>query len=92
MNKYIYILGTVAILFVVGALFIKLLPILIAAGLIIYAVSALKGKIKSSTKEADINNRDNNNKDTYVEDLYNSENYTNGEVIDVDYYEEVDKK
>lgn len=92
MNKYIYLLGTVIILFVVATLFIKLLPILIAAGVIIYAVSALKKKIKASKKDANINNRNSNNNDTYVEDLYNSENYTNGEVIDVDYYEDVDKK
>lgn len=92
MNKYIYLLGTVIILFVAATLFIKLLPILIAAGVIIYAVSAVKKKIKASKKDANINNRNSSNNDTYVEDLHNSQNYTNGEVIDVDYYEDVEKK
>ena len=92
MNKYIYLLGTVIILFVAATLFIKLLPILIAAGVIIYAVSAVKKKIKASKKDTNINNRNSSNNDTYVEDLHNSQNYTNGEVIDVDYYEDVEKK
>lgn len=92
MNKYIYIIGTVCVLFVIATLFVKLLPFLIIAGIIIYAVTKLKGKIDTSKKKENIKSNSydssiNNN----VEDLYNSaDNYTNGEIIDVD-YEDVDK-
>lgn len=94
MNKYVYIIGTICVLFVIGALFIKLLPFLVIAGVVIYVITALKGKI-AAKKEDDMEkgygsyNSENNN----VEDIYNSsDDYTNGEIIDVDDYEDVDKK
>lgn len=93
MNKYIYIIGTICVLFVVATLFIKLLPFLIIAGIIIYAVTKLKGKIVESKKEENIkSNFYDSSTNSNVEDLYNSaDDYTNGEIIDVD-YEDVDKK
>ena len=92
MNRYVYIIGIICVLFVIGALFIKLLPFLVFAGIAIYAITALKGKV-AAKKEDDMKkgygsyNSGNNN----VEDIYNSsDDYTNGEIIDVD-YEDVDK-
>lgn len=95
MNKYIYIIGTVCVLFVIGLLFIKLLPFLIIAGIVVYVVAMLKGKIENYKRKEEIKNRQEsyNNADNIVQDMYNSpEDYTNGEIIDVEDYEDVDKK
>lgn len=95
MNKYIYIIGTICVLFVVGTLFIKLLPFLIVAGVILYLTTTLKGKIKSVNKNEKVNNTygSYNNTEDNVQNMYNSsDDYTNGEIIDVDDYEDVDKK
>ncbi|WP_294392338.1 hypothetical protein [uncultured Clostridium sp.] len=95
MNKYIYIIGTICVLFVVATLFIKMLPFLIVTGVILYLAVGLKGKIKSLKKNEKINNTYGgyNNSNDDVQDMYNSsDDYTNGEIIDVDDYEDVDKK
>lgn len=92
MNRYMYIIGTVCVLFVITTLFIKLLPFLIVAGIITYVVVKLKGKIQSKKTNEYINkNNFNSSKNTGSQEIYNSpDDYTNGEIIDVD-YEDVDK-
>ena len=94
MNKYIYMIVTILILFLVGTLFIRLLPFLIIAGVIIYAITTIKGRINRREEDKIKNNYGNyNTNNDDVEDLYNtSEDYTNGEIIDVVEYEDVDKK
>lgn len=92
MNRYIYIIGTVCVLFVVATLFIKLLPFLIVAGIIIYAVVKLKGKIEGEKRDEDVNRNIYNSTNSNAQDVYtSSDDYTNGEIIDVD-YEDVDNK
>lgn len=94
MNKYIYMIGTICVLFVIGTLFIKLLPFLVCAGVILYLIVSLKGKIKSNDKSEKMNKTygSYNTTNDYVQDMYNSsDDYTNGEIIDVDDYEDVDK-
>ncbi|MFR8041503.1 MAG: hypothetical protein ACLU7E_05335 [Clostridium butyricum] len=95
MNRYIYIIGTVCVLFVVATLFIKLLPFLIVAGIIIYAVVKLKGKIEGEKRDEDVNGniyKSNSSTNSNAQDVYtSSDDYTNGEIIDVD-YEDVDNK
>ena len=92
MNKYIYIIGTVCILFVVATLFIKLLPFLLAAGILIYLITKLKERINRNKK----NNITRNQYNTTNNNEYNinnaSDDYTNGKIIDVEDYEEVDNK
>lgn len=92
LKKALYIGIGVAIFIMVAKLFIKLLPWLIVAGGIVYVVS----KIKSASEEKKLNentydhtgyNRNSNQDSSEID----PENYTNGEVIDVD-YEDVEKK
>ena len=94
MNKYIYIIGTVFVLSVVATLFIKLLPFLIVAGIVIYGITALKGKsIAKKQGEMKKEYKSNNHRNNNVSDVYNSsDNYTDGEIIDVYDYEDVEKK
>ena len=91
-KRYLYIFAGVMIFIMVAKLFIKLLPWLIAVGGIVYVVS----KIKSASSKKELKNNyenkyraDEDNRQTYYES--DPEDYTNGEVIDVD-YEDVDKK
>lgn len=94
MNRYIYIIGTICVLFLVVTLFVKLLPFLIIAGVIIYAIVKLKGKFKNGKRDNDIVNKNTYNSSTNsdVNNIYtSSDDYTNGEIIDVD-YEDVDNK
>lgn len=93
MKKYIYIIGTICILFFAGVIFIKIIPLLIFAGVIGYVIIKIK-KFINANKETDTisksefkNQYDNDNEDSFEN---RSESYTNGNIIDVD-YEEVDK-
>ena len=90
-KRYIYIFAGVMIFVMIAKLFIKLLPWFIVVAGMVYVVS----KIKSASAKKELKNNyenqyraDENNRQTYYES--NSENYTNGEVIDVD-YEDVEK-
>ena len=92
MFRFIYIIIGVGIFVMVAKLFIKLLPWLIVVGGIVYVVS----KIKSSREQKKLKNNT-YDKSSYKNNINvnvyetNPEDYTNGEVIDVD-YEDVDNK
>lgn len=91
-KRIIYIIISVVILVAVAKLFIKLLPWLIVIGGIVYVVS----KIKSSIEQKKLKNNTYNEstyKNNIDQNIYESdpEDYTNGEIIDVD-YEDVDTK
>lgn len=91
-KRLIYIVIGVSIFIMVAKLFIRLLPWLIAVGGIVYVVSKIKSameekKLKGNTYE-ESGYKGNTNQDVYET---SPENYTNGEVIDVD-YEDVDNK
>lgn len=90
-KKYIYIIGTICVLVLAGAIFIKILPWLILAGIIGYGIMKITSFIKSKKENDTISNSEFKDEYSNEETFQNgSENYTNGDIIDVD-YEEVDK-
>lgn len=91
-KKYIYIIGTICIVFLLGKVFINILPYLVLFGLVTYVVMKIMGFIKVKKEKKDSNKFDLKNKDDNVDSYKDStDDYVSGEVIDVD-YEEVDKK
>lgn len=91
-KKYIYIIGTICIIFLVGAIFLKILPWLLVIGIITYIIVKIVGVIKVKKQQNNLNNFDfnniNDNEDSYKE---STDDYTTGEVIDVE-YEDIDNK
>lgn len=90
LKRYIYILCGIFIVFFAVSAFFKVLPYLLVAGVIGYVITKVVQFIKSKSK----NNHSNKFEDSKVDEYdYNisSEDYTNGEVIDVE-YEDVDNK
>lgn len=90
MKKYVYIMITVFVLFFAVKIFIKALPVLLAIGVTVYAVTKIVKFIKGKSEERNLNNSENSKADDYT---YNasSDDYTNGEIIDVE-YEDVDNR
>ncbi len=89
-KKYIYIIGTICIVFIVGRIFLRIFPWLLLAGIIAYIVIKIMGFIKGKKKQNNPN--DINNKYDNVEEYEAStDDYTNGEIIDVE-YEDIDNK
>jgi uncharacterized membrane protein len=90
LKKYIYIIGTVCIVFFAVSIFFRILPWLLLIGLIVYVITKIVRFIKGNNEKKDSSKFTNGNDNT---DAYNisSDEYTNGEVIDVE-YEDVDNK
>jgi hypothetical protein len=88
-KRYIYIIGTICVIFLVGSIILHVLPWLLLAGLVGYIITKIVGFIKGNIHKKGSNKIDNNDK-IYS---YNpqADDYTNGEVIDVE-YEDVDNK
>lgn len=90
-RRLLYIIVITSIIFLIGALFIHILPWLILIGAVSYIVFKIKSFIKlkkiekHNAKNIDDSNNY-NNMDTFTPD----DDYT-GEIIDVD-YEETDNK
>lgn len=90
-KKYIYIIGTICVLTLAGAIFIKILPWLILAGFIGYGIIKIKDAVNSRKEKDTIDDSQFKNQYNNKNNFENgSESYTNGHVIDVD-YEEIDK-
>lgn len=90
-KKYIYSIGTICIIFLVGSIFIRILPWLLLIGLVSYGIMKIVGFVRGKKEQKDQNKFDFNNKNDNVDSYKTStDDYTSGEVIDVD-YEEVDK-
>jgi len=91
-KKYIYMIGTICIIFLLGSIFVRILPYLILLGLVAYGVMKIVGFAKEKKQQKDSNRVDFNNKNHSDIDSYkdSTDEYTSGEVIDVD-YEEIDK-
>ena len=53
-KRYIYIIVTICIVFLVGAIFIRILPWLLLAGSIAYMVTKIVGLIKEKKQQKDI--------------------------------------
>ncbi|MFT8349434.1 hypothetical protein [Clostridium saccharoperbutylacetonicum] len=90
LKKYIYIIGTVLLLFFVFKIFVKIFPWLLLAGGIIYIITKVVQFIKGKN-EARNSDKISNAKDEKYDYDIQSDDYTNGEVIDVE-YEDVDSK
>ena len=89
-KKYIYIIGTIFIVFLVGSIFIRILPWLILIGAMAYIIIKVMGFIKVKKEQKNSNDIKNNyrNQDINKE---SADDYTNGEIIDVE-YEDIDDK
>lgn len=91
-KRYIYIIGTVCIVFLVGAVVLHILPWLLLAGFIAYVVMKIVGAVRKKKEKKDKNNFDINsgydNKDIYQ---MPTDDY-NGEIIDVEYEDVGSKK
>ncbi len=89
-KKYIYIIGTICMVFLVGSIFIRILPGLILIGVIAYIIIKIMAFIKVKKEQKNSNDIKNNyrNQDINKE---STDDYTNGEIIDVE-YEDIDDK
>ncbi len=74
----------------VGSLILHILPWLLIAGVIIYIVMKIVGFFREKKRKKNLNNYYNNDRD---KEVYSTpvDDYTTGEIIDVE-YEDVDKK
>lgn len=91
-NRIIYFIVTILIVFFIGTLFIKMLPFLLFLGGAAYIVIKVSGFIKSRKQQK---NEEQSNFTNYEERSYNdpADDYTNGEIIDVEYEDiEEDRK
>jgi predicted membrane protein len=88
LKKYIYIIATICVVFFVISIVFKVLPWLLLGGFISYIIIKIMKFIKIKSGEKDLTEV-NTSKDN--ENNYNtsSDDYINGEVIDVE-YEDVD--
>lgn len=88
-RKYIYIISAVCIVILIGVILKYILPVILIVGIIAYAAIKIRRFINIKKKEKEINNYKSD------ENQYNyqtpTEDYTNGEIIDVE-YEEVDNE
>lgn len=84
-KKYIYIIGTICIVFFVVSIIFRVLPWLLFAGLIAYIIIKIVRLIKGKGEEKD------SNKFNTSKDNEDNDEYDNGEVIDVE-YEDIDNK
>ncbi|AWK49712.1 hypothetical protein DIC82_00770 [Clostridium beijerinckii] len=92
-KRYIYIIGTICMVFLVGSIFIRILPWLILIGVIGYIIMKIIGFIKVKKEQKNSNDIKNNyrNQDINKESTDDYTDYTNGEIIDVE-YEDIDDK
>lgn len=89
-KRYIYIIGTVFVVFLVVSIFFRILPWLLLAELIVYIITKIVRFIKGKSEEKNSSKFD-KSKDNEYNYSIPSDEYTNGEVIDVE-YEDVNNK
>ncbi len=89
-KRYMYIIGTICIIFLVGSLILHILPWLLIAGVVVYIVMKIVGFFKEKKRKTNLNSYYSKDKD---KEVYSTsvDDYTTGEIIDVE-YEDVDKK
>jgi len=90
LKKYIYVIGTVCVVFFVVAIVLRVLPWLLLAGFVAYIITKIVRFVKGKSEEKDSSKFDTSKNNEYNYSISNDE-YTNGEVIDVE-YEDVDNK
>ena len=91
-KNYIYIIGALCMVFLLGKIFLYIFPWILVIGLITYMIMKIIGFVKMKKQQKNQSNFHFNNRSNNVyTDKASTDDYTNGEIIDVD-YEEVDKK
>jgi len=91
LKKYIYIMGTVCVVFFVISIVFKVLPWLLLGGFIAYIIIKIVRFIKGKSPQKDPSKFDDSKDNEYSYNVPGDE-YTNGEVIDVEYEDIDDKK
>lgn len=89
-KKYIYTIGTIFVVFFLISIFLRIIPWLLVIGVIGYIIMKAVKFIKGKIKDKKLNNYKNNNDNEYVYEA-SIDDYTNGEIIDVDYEDVGDK-
>jgi len=89
-KRYMYIIGTICIIFLVGSIILHILPWLLIAGVVVYIVMKIVGFFREKKRKKNLNSYYRKDKDNEV---YSApvDDYTTGEIIDVE-YEDVEKK
>ena len=90
LKRYIYIIGTICVVFFVVSILFRILPWLLLVGVIAYIITKIMRFIKGKNEERD-SSKFNNSKDDEYNYNIPCDDYTNGEVIDVE-YEDIDNK
>lgn len=92
-KKYIYIIGTICIVFFVVKIFVSNLHWILLAGLVAYIVMKIVGFTKGKKEQENSNNFEFNNWSDNVDSYKTStDDYTSGEIIDVEYEDIEDNK
>lgn len=91
-KRYIYIIGTICIVFLVGAVLLHILPWLLLAGFIVYVVMKIVGAFRKKRDEKDKDSFDINNSYDNKDIYQMSTDDFNGEIIDVEYEDVGSKK
>jgi len=87
-KKYIYIIGGIFVVFLIGTIVLNILPWLLLIGLIFYVGVKIAGFIKNKKAEKSSSSFD--TEDDYKSHKIETDDYTTGEIIDVE-YEDIDK-
>jgi len=85
LKRYIYIIGAVCVMFFVVSIFFRILPWLLLVGSITYIITKIVKIIKGKSEKKDSSKAD-------TSYSIPSDEYINGEVIDVEYEDVDDKK
>ena len=88
LKKYIYIIGTVCLAFFAIRMFVKILPGILLIGIVVYIITKIVRFIKGKSPQKDPSKFDDSKDNEYSYNVPGDE-YTNGEVIDVE-YEDID--
>lgn len=95
-KRLIYTVVTICFVFLIIRFFLSILPYLLIAGVVIYAVIKIKGflYLKKNKKNDSINVNSNNNHQysSNNNEFYSEDNVFSGEIIDVDYEESDENK
>jgi ATP-dependent Zn protease len=89
-KRYIYIIGTICVVFFAVSILFRILPWLLLVGVISYIITKIVRFIKGKSEERDSSKFENSKDDQYNYNI-TCDDYTNGEVIDVE-YEDIDNK
>lgn len=90
-KRNVYIIGIICVVLLIISVFIHFLPLILLVGIVGYIIVKIAGFIKMKKKQRELHNYKSKDNSEYS---YNesADDYTNGEVIDVEYEDVGDKK